>query len=333
MAKKTTQDDKTKRTYLGIDVSEPRRGYFLATLKVGDQIDSWRLEGLEQHGHEVEAEKTAWCTEEGMKEIREWSVDGRRGLDKVARATAADCEAVTAVFAEVIDDVGPDMVFIDSPPAFARNAVQHGRATEKADISRAEYEWVRQVPVQVTPSMYGDMVPHGGSWNSLLRGMMVFYAIRNGGEFDEESWVEYVKWGLKHEAKVDLPVKECNPTASVLAIRSSVRRREFVVKLLRKVEAEDEYKAVRVLEIVRAYITRGVASTKREAQLYNWADATVAALGCLPYEFSDDFEAYPIQGDEHDRWQSSERSIKSGHDQEGQIEVPLPKLGELKTQV
>lgn len=244
----------------------------------------------------------------------------------LADETAEDCRGVAEKVAVVLEAADPKIVFIDAPAAFARNAISHGRATEKANISRAQYEFVRQIPFQVTPSIATGM-EHGGPWNWILRGMMTFYAVRTGGAFDAESWKEFLHQGWKADLQGGPKAVECLPTASILSLRSSYRHKGRAMEILRAIEAEDEFTTVRVLEIVRDYLENSVGSVKRQAQLYDWADATVAALGSLAYEFPDEFEPYGIAGDTHDRWESSERSIKSAHDQEGQVEVPLPKLG------
>lgn len=329
MAKKKSsaksRNKNKQRTYLGIDVAGPRRGLFRATLRVSAK-DQWTLEGLERFAHDGSEEAVAWSTEEGMDEVRTWVSQGRRGLTSLSEATADDCSAVAEGVAAVLKQVKPEIVFIDAPAAFARNAVSHGRATEKANLSRAVHEFVRQIPFQVTPSIATGM-EHGGPWNWIIRGMMAFYAVRTGGKFDADSWKEFLHQGWKAELKGGPKVVECMPTATILSLRSSFRHKDRAMEILRAIEAEDEFKAVRVLEIVRTYLQQSVGSTKRQAQLYDWADATVAALGCLAYEFPDLFEPYGIEGDTHDRWESSERSIKSAHDQEGQVEVPLPVLG------
>ncbi|MDA8018875.1 MAG: hypothetical protein MPN21_15650 [Thermoanaerobaculia bacterium] len=331
MAKKTKDDTKTKgskrkaRCYLGIDVSGPRRGLFRATIRIGAK-NAWRLEGLEQFANRAELERVAWSTPEGMEQVREWVSQGRRGLTSLAEATADDCQAVSDEICGVLEKVGPEKVFVDAPAAFARNSVSHGRATEKANLPRARFEFVRQIPFQVTPTIATGM-SHGGLWNWIIRGMMVFYAVRAGGKFDAEGWKEYLHQGCKAAPGDGPPAIECMPTATVLSLRSSYRHKDRAMEIVRAIEAEDEYKAVRVLEIVRTYLESSVGSVKRQAQLYDWADATVAALGCLAYEFRDEFEPYRILGDHHDHWESSERSIKSAQEQEGQVEVPIPVLG------
>lgn len=331
MAKKTKSDSKNQgsetkeRAYLGIDVAGPQRGLFRATIRI-DAKDVWQLEGLERFAFQAEPERVAWSTPEGMEQVREWVSQGRRGLTSLAEATEADCAAVAEEVGQVLKEVDPEIVFIDAPAAFARNGVSHGRATEKANISRADYEFVRQIPFQVTPSIATGM-EHGGPWNWIIRGMMTFYGVRTGGAFDAESWKEYLHQGWKAELEGGPRAVECMPTASILSLRSSYRHKDRAMEIVRGITAEDEFKAVRVLEIVRKYLAESVGSTKRQAQLYDWADATVAALGCLAYEFPKDFEPYGIEGDTHDRWESSERSVKSAHDQEGQVEVPLPVLG------
>lgn len=329
MAKKT-KDDKNppagkERSYLGIDVAGPNRGLFRATVRI-DAKNGWHLEGLEHFASKAEPERVAWSTPEGMEQVREWVSQGRRGLTSLSEETADDCRAVAEEVGAVLEEVDPEIVFIDAPAAFARNGVSHGRATEKANISRSDYEFVRQIPFQVTPSFATGMA-HGGPWNWILRGMMTFYAVGTGGAFDTESWKEFLHQGRKAALKGGRRAVECMPTATILSLRSSYRHKERAMEIVRGIEAQDEFKAVRVLEIVRTYLASSVGSTKRQAQLYDWADATVAALGCLAYEFPKEFEPYGIEGDTHDRWESAERSIKSAHDQEGQVEVPLPVLG------
>jgi hypothetical protein len=325
MAQKKKASAGKARSYLGIDVAGPQRGLFRATLRV-DPDGGWQLQQLDRFAHDTDPKAFAWSTPEGMKQVLAWVAQGRRGLTSLAEETAEDCRSVAAAVATVLKEVNPEIVFIDAPSAFARNSVSHGRATEKANISRAAYDFVRQIPFQVTPSIATSM-EHGGPWNWILRSMMTFYAVRSNGSFDDESWKDYLHQGGKADLTGGPKVVECLPTATILCLRSSYRHKNRAMEIVNAIKAEDEFKAVRVLEIVRDYLETNVGSVKRQAQLYDWADATVAALGSLAYEFPDEFVPYGIEGDTHDRWESSERSVKSAHDQEGQVEVPLPKLG------
>lgn len=165
----------------------------------------------------------------------------------------------------------PCGVYVDSPSGFSRNTTGHGRRTEKAALPGVSF--------QMTPSLHAGK-SHQGDWGWLVYGMVAFAAtIHRDKGFTVDEWEEHIRDGLYQPTLrlQDLTVRECFPTASIVALRAGGRA--GVISLIGPVKSQ----AVAVVTAVEAYLINGVRGTKRSGKaLYDRADAFVAALTGLP---------------------------------------------------
>jgi hypothetical protein len=200
----------------------------------------------------------------------------------------------------------PAGVFIDSPSAFSRNTIGHGRLAEKQSI--------RGVSFQSTPSICCG-AEHGGDWGWLVYGMVAFAACLHRGGFSERQWLTALEEGA-FVALLDLPfvVREVFPTATIARLRDTGRG-AAVQRLLDRVSDADAERAA-----VGAYLDSGVRAVKVPGRaLFDRADALVAALSSVPHVTGDVGEAleWPPLGPV--RWHSR---IVDAHLVEGVIALP-----------
>ena len=176
-----------------------------------------------------------------------------------------------------LEKLSPVGIYIDSPSAFARNQLSHGRRCEKRSLTGVSF--------QSTPSV-ARASEHGGNWGWLVYGMIAFSACLHRGNLSEETWARDLAFGTCSSFdSADTILRECFPTATISVLRGR-KRQPDIEQALSLVAALPE------VEAVIAYLNDGVAAVKRPTQsVYDRADALVAALGALPHVSSSFREA------------------------------------------
>ena len=223
-----------------------------------------------------------------------------------APEAATTGESLWLAIVRVARAAAPSGVFIDSPSAFSRNTIGHGRLTEKQSLSGVSF--------QSTPSISCGS-EHGADWGWLLYGMVAFAACRHQGRFTLEQWMEALSDGLfvsTHEGPA--VVREVFPTATISHLRSRGRGQEVqgLIRGLRGADAERQ--------VVEAYLESGVQAVKEPGQsLFDRADALVAALSALPYARPSFHEStgWPATGS--GRWRPA---VADAHLIEGAVALP-----------
>jgi hypothetical protein len=244
--------------HLGIDVGgRCEKGFDLC-------ITEW-AEGLLRNVHWKRLPHTrplpATCSLRGL--VRDGDIAG------VANATQASASATAASLWREIEKFDPVGIHIDSPSAFSRNRLGHGRRCEKRSLIGVSF--------QSTPSI-ACTSEHGGDWGWLVYGMIAFAACLRRGGLSAEDWVEDLSIGTY--ARFDSTgtvLRECFPTATISVLREHNRSQD-VGRALAKAASQPE------VDAVIAYLNHGVAAVKRPTHsIYDRADALVAALGALPH--------------------------------------------------
>jgi hypothetical protein len=190
-------------------------------------------------------------------------------LGSLAQATfRSACDTAAALWRE-LERFHPAGIHIDSPSAFSRNRIGHGRRCEKRSLTGVSF--------QSTPSVTCGS-QHGGDWGWLLYGMIAFSACLRSGTVTLRDWEADLVLGMWHRFDSGkMIVRECFPTATISVLRAR-QRSESVEQALGKTAAQPE------VEAVLAYLKYGVGTVKRPTQaIYDRADALVAALGALPH--------------------------------------------------
>ena len=190
-------------------------------------------------------------------------------LGALAQATIRSASATAAALWRELERYQPVGIHIDSPSAFARNRLRHGRRCEKRSLTGVSF--------QSTPSVTcGNQ--HGGDWGWLLYGMIAFSACLHRGNITLAAWETDLTSGMWNRFdSEELILRECFPTATISVLRSR-QRLQSIQDALGKCASQPE------VEAVLAYLKHGVAAVKRPSHaLYDRADALVAALGALPH--------------------------------------------------
>ena len=190
-------------------------------------------------------------------------------LEGIAAATEISASATAAAIWSEIREMGAVGVHIDSPSAFSRNRLGHGRLCEKRSLTGVSF--------QSTPSVACGK-EHGGDWGWLLYGMIAFSACLHRGQLTKADWATDLKRGTftRFDAS-GLALRECFPTATISVLRSQKREAD-IERLLGRLTILPE------LQAVLEYLRYGVKGVKRPGSgLYDRADAFVAALGALPH--------------------------------------------------
>ena len=207
----------------------------------------------------------------------------RRGdVAGLAAATFMSARANSARLRQQLDGYRSDGcvirgIFIDSPSAFSRNTLGHGRLCERVGFPKVTF--------QMTPSVACGKV-HNNQWNWLLYGMQAFF-----GALVERptaaDWTDALTNGLQSRmlAQQSPIVRECFPTLTVEALRQT-KLAATVIKLLNGNPAGAIAPEVATVE---AYLEYGVQKVKESKPLYDRADALVAALTGLPLAFPKQF--------------------------------------------
>ena len=208
-------------------------------------------------------------------------------LAALAAATADSAHETAAALWRELRPLAAAGIYIDSPSAFSRNRVCHGRSCEKRSLQGVSF--------QSTPSIASG-TQHGGDWGWLVYGMVAFAACLHHGELTEARWFAALEEGnYARCGSSPIILRECFPTASISALRTA-KREPDVEHALGDHEIRPEVQAV------VQYLRLGVKAVKRPGQpLYDRADALVAALGALPH-VSDGFREVPNWATDQSRW-------------------------------
>lgn len=187
----------------------------------------------------------------------------------LAAATAASASTTAARLWCAIEPLEPAGVYIDSPSAFSRNRLGHGRLCEKCSLIGVSF--------QSTPSVACG-IDHGADWAWLAYGMVAFAACLRRGALTATGWEALLASGMFPDwQSCEFVVRECFPTATISRLRARGRT-DAVTDLLAPHSKSLEVQAV------ERYLKDGVNAVKRAGDsLYDRADALVAALGALPH--------------------------------------------------
>jgi hypothetical protein len=192
-----------------------------------------------------------------------------RDVAALAGATKESAFAISATLWREIERFSPAGIYIDSPSAFSRNLLGHGRRCEKRSLTGVSF--------QSTPSV-ACRSEHGGDWGWLVYGMIAFSACLHRGRLSAEDWLTDLSMGTyAHFDSTHTVLRECFPSATISMLRERERAPD-VELLLAKTASQAE------VDAVIKYLKHGVIEVKRRAQsIYDRADALVAALGALPH--------------------------------------------------
>ena len=213
----------------------------------------------------------------------------------LALVTEASASATAAILWQELERLDPAGIHIDSPSAFARNQLGHGRLCEKRSLTGVSF--------QSTPSVASGN-EHGGEWGWLVYGMIAFAACLHRGHLTSANWSVALQSGtFARFDSAGIVLRECFPTATISVLRAQKRETD-VERTLALHAALPEVQA-----IVR-YLKYGVKGVKRAGDaLYDRTDALVAALGALPH-VAQNFRERPNWGPQGSRWSGS-----PGHEQ------------------
>jgi hypothetical protein len=235
-------------------------------------------------------------------ELRPVVAAGR--VDELAERTYRSAGAIAADLWRALERFGPTGVLIDASSAFSRNAVGHGRYTEKFAL--------KGVSFQSTPSVACGR-PHAGEWGWLVYGMIAFAACVYRGEVSLERWYRGLAEGFDRACRADeLIVREVFPTGTVETLRHRGRASE-VVNLLAGLHGTP------AVDVVRLYLENGVWGNKLRVDLSDQADSLIAALGALPYVRGDFAERVLEPGHGTAKWRPA---VPDAREIEGAVVVP-----------
>ncbi len=190
-------------------------------------------------------------------------------LAEMAAATYTSASATAATLWRELEPLNPAGIHIDSPSAFSRNRLGHGRLCEKRSRTGVSF--------QSTPSIACGS-EHGGDWGWLVYGMVAFAACLHRGQLTHVIWQMSLESGTF--ASFESPgvvLRECFPTATISVLRARKREADVARSLGPQI-------ALPEVQAVLQYLKHGVKEVKRPRDpLYDRADALVAALGALPH--------------------------------------------------
>jgi hypothetical protein len=278
--------------YIGVDVAgRPDKGFTLSFLDFSDGT----LQGISFDSVLYDANSQLPPT----MDLREAVCQS--DFKRLAHATWSATKHLSAAFREKVNSRSPKGVFIDSPTAFSRNALGHGRSTEKAGY--------RGVSFQCTPSVNCGRI-HRGDWNWLLYGI-VAYASLIGDHLSEEAWEDRLANGiypLYRQANRGVYVRECFPTAMVSVLRENQAAVNAVKHVLSPLKDRESVRDE--VEAVFAYLDFGVRAVKTRAARFDRADALVASLLALPQVMPDTFRETERIPPEDARWAGNAGAVE-----------------------
>ncbi len=208
-------------------------------------------------------------------------------LAGLAAATQDPASATAAALWEEIQRVGAAGIHIDSPSAFSRNQLRHGRLCEKQSVTGVSF--------QSTPSIACGS-QHGGDWGWLVYGMIAFAACLHRGQLTSADWAAALQSGTFARCdSTGIVLRECFPTATISVLRAKKREADAERWLAPQAGLPE-------VQAVLRYLKHGVKGVKRPGDsLYDRADALVAALGALPH-VAPGFREVLNWGAEGSRW-------------------------------
>lgn len=275
-APKTTMTTGADAVFVGIDVGG-RKGFDLALLQFSSGRPVRHRESrVGSHATLVPPTET----------LRSAVAQGRLGDLAKATHRAAD-EISQSLWNAIVKlcEAPPHGVFIDSPSAFSRNRIRHGRRTEKQRL--------RGVSFQSSPSIACGR-EHNGDWGWIVYGMIAFAACwKQGAKLTLDDWVGALTEGLSQRtlSLENLVVRECFPTATISFLRQQGRAADLEELLRPLVTRGESDPAAAVIQ----YLQHGVWGTKRAGvRLFDAADALVAALHGFPHVSSQFTEVHPV---------------------------------------
>ena len=260
----------TDEVYIGIDVGGWKKGLMICVLHWGSKGIKW-------------INSTSLRYAEQLPDTDVLNDFLRRGdVAGLATATFASARANAVRLRWQLDEYCADGsvirgIFIDSPSAFSRNTLGHGRLCERFGFPNVTF--------QMTPSVACGTA-HNNQWNWLLYGMQAFLGALVGRPTAAD-WADALTNGLQGRmlAQQSPIVRECFPTLTVEALRQA-NLSSAVIKLLNSNPAGAIAPEVAAVE---AYLEYGVREVKESKPLYDRADALVAALTGLPLAFPEQF--------------------------------------------
>lgn len=187
----------------------------------------------------------------------------------LARATQASASATAEILWGEIEKFDPAAIHIDSPSAFSRNRLGHGRRCEKRSLTGVSF--------QSTPSIACTR-EHGGDWGWLVYGIIAFAGCLHRGGLSDEDWGKDLSIGMNARFNSTRTIlRECFPTATISVLRERNRSHDVEAALAKEASQPEVHAVIE-------YLKHGVAAVKRPTQsMYDRADALVAALGALPH--------------------------------------------------
>ena len=211
-------------------------------------------------------------------------------LAGLAVATQASASATAAALWRAIQQFGSVGIHIDSPSAFSRNMLGHGRLCEKRSLTGVSF--------QSTPSIACGN-EHGGDWSWLVYGMIAFAACLHRGQLTSADWMVAPQNGTFARCdSTGIVLRECFPTATISVLRATKREADVERSLAPQAGLPE-------VQAVLRYLRHGVKGVKRPGDaLYDRADSLVAALGALPH-VAPGFQEVLNWGAEGSRWKGA----------------------------
>lgn len=211
----------------------------------------------------------------------------RQDFASLAAATHSSASATAAALWREIERLCATGIHIDSPSAFSRNRLSHGRLCEKRSLIGVSF--------QSTPSVACGS-EHRGDWGWLLYGMIAFAACLHQGQLTNADWMMALQTGtFARFDSAGIVLRECFPTATISVLRSRQREVDVERSLIRQLVLPEVQSALQ-------YLKQGVKGVKRPGDaLFDRADSLVAALGALPH-VAPGFQEVLNWGTEGSRW-------------------------------
>jgi hypothetical protein len=211
-------------------------------------------------------------------------------LAALAAATQPSASATAAALWRALEPFNAAGIHLDSPSAFSRNRLGHGRLCEKRSLTGVSF--------QSTPSIACGN-EHGGDWGWLVYGMVAFAACLHRGQLPNAAWAATLENGtFVRSDSSGIILRECFPTATISVLRAQ-KREPDVQRSLNQQATRPEVQAL------LQYLAHGVKGVKRPRDpLYDRADALVAALGALPH-VAPGFREVPSWATSSSRWNAA----------------------------